>query len=221
MYSSLAQKAIAEALAGAWRKAVNTNLQILKSNPNDIDSLNRLARAYAELDQIRKAKTTAQKVLKIDSVNPIAIKALEKWKALKKKEDKPSPTCSSSPESFLEESGKTKIAPLIHIGDKAVLASLDSGDEVGLLTHPHRVSIVTKDGKYIGRLPDDLAARLRRFIKLGNDYQVLIKSIEEGEVKVFIRGSAVTFPPEKIDYISFTPPELVHRETPEIDLPED
>jgi len=221
METSLAQKAINQALAGAWKDAVDTNLQILKENPNDIDSLNRLARAYAELGLMTKARLTAQKVLKIDSANPIAIKALEKWKVIGKKMDKSQPQAALSAEIFLEEAGKTKIAPLIHIGDKTVLASLDSGDEVNLLPHPHRVSIVTKDGKYIGRLPDDLAARLRKFIKLGNTFQVLIKSIENGEVKVFIRGNAPSFPPEKIDYVSFTPPELVHKETPEIDLPED
>lgn len=210
METSLAQKAINQALAGAWKDAVNTNLQILKEDPNDIDSLNRLARAYAELGLMTKARPIAQKVLKIDSANSIAIKALEKWRTLKKKTGKPQPTAVLSAEIFLEEAGKTKIAPLIHLGDKAVVASLDSGDGVNLLPHPHRVSVVTKDGKYIGRLPDDLASRLRKLIKLGNTYQVLVKSVVNGEVKVFIRGSAATFPPE-----------LIHKETPEIDLPED
>ena len=105
MDDALAQKAIDLALKGDWEKAVEVNLQIAKIAPNDTDALNRLARAYAETGAIPKAKTTAEKVLKIDSVNPIAIRSLEKWKSLKKN-DKLSSTDISS-DTFLEEPGTT------------------------------------------------------------------------------------------------------------------
>ena len=55
--------------------------------------------------------------------------------------------------------------------------------------------------------------------KIGNKYQTLIKSIQPDEVKVFIREAErspklkdiATFSTEKVDYASFTPPELVHK----------
>jgi hypothetical protein len=214
MDTTLAQKAIQEALSGNWDQSLKLNLQILKENSSDIDALNRLARAYKELGQISKAREFAQKVLKIDSVNQIAVKALEKWKSLKAS-DKSLPVGIST-ESFLEEPGKTKLVPLMDVGDAKILAKLDSGDEVNFLVHPHRVSVITTDKKYIGRLPDDLAARLRRLIKSGNSYQALIKNIEGHEVKIFIREltskNGSSFPIEKIEYVSFTPPEFVHKE---------
>lgn len=217
MNDTLAQDAISAALAGNWRKALEINTTILKEDQKDIDALNRLSKAYAELGKLNKARQTAKRVLKIDPFNTIATKSLEKWKGLKKGE-----TYSSSPspaQVFLEEPGKTKILSLLHLGSSKILAKLDSGDEVKLNTHSHRVSVITKDGRYVGRLPDDLSARLRKLIKYGNEYSVYIKSIDKNDVKVFIREikrskklkDLPSFSTEKINYISFTPPELVHR----------
>jgi tetratricopeptide (TPR) repeat protein len=226
MDENLAQKAVSLALSGDWQEAVKINLQIVKSSATDTDALNRLARAYAEVGEIEKAKSTAEKVIKIDPVNPIATRSLEKWKSLKKSDRLSSTEISS--DTFLEEPGKTKIVTLLHTGDSDCLAKLSPGEKVKLLPHAHRVSVVTHDDKYMGRLPDDLAARLRRLIKLGNEYQVLVKTVESKEARVFIRevGKSpaakdfTSFPTEKIEYISFTPPELVHKDGPVLTLEE-
>lgn len=215
--NDLAQQAIDSALSCDWQKAVSLNKEIIKENPRDVDALNRLARAQAELGDYKKAKETAQKVLKIDPFNSIALKALSKWKNLNK--GKTQPSAPTKAYIFLEEPGKTKIVSLLHLGCVGVLANLDAGDEVILNTHSHRVSVTTHDAKYIGRLPDNLSANLRKLIKMGNTYRTFIKSITCSEVKVFIRETKrspkltdiPSFSSEKIDYISFTPPELVHK----------
>lgn len=217
MEQNLAQEAISAALAGEWEKALELNKEILKENKKDVDALNRTARAYAELGDIKKAKKTAQKVIKIEPFNKIAERAHKKWKGLRSGSS--SVSGPSSAQAFLEEPGKTKIVSLLHLGASLVLAKLDSGDEVELVPHRHRVSVNTKDGKYIGRLADDIAARLRKLIRAGNEYQVLVKSIEDDELKIFIRetkraekiANIPSFSSEKIDYVSFTPPELVHK----------
>lgn len=222
MEITLAQKAISLALSGDWEEAVNVNLQILAENPKDIDALNRLARAYAELGKVGKAKETAEKVLEIEPFNSIAKKCLDKWKAAGSVAKNGS-TPPTPPEAFLEESGKTKLITLVNPGDSKVIAALDSGEEVKISSYSHKVSVVTKDDKYIGRLPDDIAARLRNLIKAGTKYQVLVKSIKPKEVTVFIRETEkgegapdiASFPTEKIEYVSFTPPELVHEDEPE------
>lgn len=213
----LAQEAISKALVCQWEEAVKINKQILASDPTDVDALNRLARALAEQGDFKKAREIAQKVLKIDVFNTIATKALRKWKNLQNGE-----AGSSTPtqvQLFLEEPGKTKIVSLLHLGSTKILANLDSGDEVQLNTHSHRVSVNSADGKYVGRLADDLSARLRKLISYGNEYQVFIKSVNNSDVKVFIRETKrseklkdiSSFSTEKIDYISFTSPELVHK----------
>lgn len=210
------------ALSGNWAEAVKINLDIISGNSEDTDALNRLARAYWELGRVREAREATKKVLKIDPVNPIALKCIEKWKS---SEGHSTHSANSAPtdENFLEEPGKTKLVTLLNLGDGKIFANLDPGEEVKLFPHAHKVSINTADGRYIGRLPDDLAARLRGLIKAGNKYQVLMKSVDPKEIKVFIRElekgekspGMPSFPTEKIDYVSFTPPELIHRDAPE------
>jgi tetratricopeptide (TPR) repeat protein len=219
METSLAQKAVYLALAGKWREALEVNLQILSQSSDDLDALNRLARCYSEIGSTASAIETTQKVLKIDPINPIAQRCLSKWKVARPGENHKQGTTSG--EAFLEESGKTKMITLLNLGDKNVFANLDSGDEVKLASYSHKVSVIDDEDHYIGRLPDDLAARLRNFLKQGNKYQVIIKSADEKEVTVLIKElenktGVTSFPPEKIDYVSFTPPELVHRDIPEM-----
>jgi hypothetical protein len=93
----------------------------------------------------------------------------------------------ASPESFLEDPGKAKIITLINPGNEHLLANLDCGDIVQLVTHPHSIAVVTENNKCIGKLPDDLAARLNKLIKSGNKYEVIIKSVDTKDVTVFIR----------------------------------
>lgn len=215
----LAQQAVVAALSGNWKTAIKLNKKILSTDTKNVDALNRLARAYGELGEIKKAYLCAKKVLKTDPTNKIAEKSLKKWKEIKSNEGVSPAVNSFSPHTFLEEPGKTKLVTLLNLGDTAVLINLDTGDEVELTPHAHRVSVLTKDGKYIGRLPDDLAARLKNFMKQGNGYEVLIKSNDPEEIKVFIRevrkseklADIPSFQSEKIDYATYTPPELVHK----------
>lgn len=217
MQTDLAQDAISAALQGNWNKATETNIQILKGEPDNTEALLRLGRAYSELGKFDQARKTLQKLLKIDPFNNIATRLLDKWKGLKNGAGYASHP--STPQSFLEEPGKTKIVSLRNLGNTSVLVKLDAADEVKLSTHSHRAVVTTLDNKYVGRLPDDLSARLKKLVGMGNVYQVYIKSIDKNEVKVFIRetvrdkklSDVPSFSPERFDYVSFTPPELVHK----------
>ncbi|MFC1649756.1 tetratricopeptide repeat protein [Patescibacteria group bacterium] len=185
MNSNLAHKAIANAMAGRWEQALKYNLRILNDLPEDVDALNRSARAYAELGDIPNAKKSARKVLSIDPFNNIAQKSLGRWKNLKKGDV----ICAGTTDAnvFIEEPGKTKTIKLIHTGDKRVLCVLEAGMKVVMQTNAHRVSICTIEGKYIGRFPDDISAHIKNLVQIGNDYMVCVKSIEEKSVHVFIR----------------------------------
>ena len=227
MDTSPAQTAISLALSGKWDEAAVANLEIIKSNPNDTEAMCRLARAYSELGKISEALKIVNKILEIDPANTIAIKTSEKLKMAKKY--KLSPQYSAHNESFLEEPGKTKLVELLNLGEPENYLNLDPGEEVKLTPYSYRVTINKIDGKYIGRLPDDLSARLKCLIKEGTKYQTLIKSVRPKEITVFIReieknsknDGVLSFPPEKIEYVSFTPPELVHRDTPDMETTEE
>lgn len=218
--------AVTFALTGKWNEAIDANLKILKENPDDTEALCRLTRAYFELGKTSDAKDSANKVLEIDPTNQIASKFIEKIKIAKGNNGGTATfPCN---ESFLEESGKTKMIGLMNIGDIETFANLDPGEEVKLVTYPHRVSVTTLNGKYIGRLPDDIAARLKNLIKEGYKYQVLLKSLSAKAIIVFVRetekgenSETPSFPGEKIEYVSFTPPELVHSDTPDVETTEE
>lgn len=219
----LAQKAISAALSGDWALAERLNKKITQTEPDNIEALNRLARSQSELSKVKEAEATYKKVLKLDRYNQIAQKAISRLEKRKTQKTAPSPAILET--TFLEEPGKTKTVSLIHLGDAQVLAELDSGEEVMLEGRRHRISVTTPNGRYIGRIPDDLSSRLIKLIKGGNKYQALVKSVDSNSVKIFIRElercekfkDLPSFPlSEKVGYVAFTPPELVHEELPEV-----
>jgi hypothetical protein len=216
----LSQEAILKALRGDWKGALQVNLKLLKEVGKNTDVLNRIAKCYAELGNIEKAKSYAKKVLNLDPFNTIAQKSLEKWSNIKNG-IKHTPTKITTL-NFLEEAGKTRIIPLRNISAASALLALDCGTEVKLIANPHSVTVVTTDGKYIGRLPDDIAARLKMLVKAGNIYESFVKCANKYEVKIFIReikrvphlAHIASFPAEKITYLAFTAPELLHNKKP-------
>lgn len=227
--NSLAQQAVVAALEGRWPDAAKLNKQILSANSRDFDALNRLGRAYLELGKKNDAISTYKKVLRIDPYNSIARKAVDRLSKVhtRLRQNTSLQThnkTTTSATSFLEEPGKTKTANLIHLGATQVIGSLDVGDQVKLGPHAHRVSIETVDNHYVGRLPDDISRRIIKLTQAGNEYEAIVRSATPSHVKIFIRetkkGESVkdipSFPQtEKPNYITFTPPDLIHEEKPE------
>jgi len=206
MEIDLAQKAILAAINGEWELALQINELILQSSPDDTGAMNRKAKALVELGYVEQALGMCEQVLSVDPYNKIASKCIDKWKSNGHATGQRKPI---DPQTFLEEPGKTKIVSLINIGDETTYATLDSGDEVKILHHSHRVCIANVEGKYIGRLPDDLSVRLKQLIEYGNQYTCWIKCVEGREVKVFIRevsrcskASAIqSFPNERSSFV--------------------
>jgi len=187
MEENLVQKAIDLALKGNWLEAIKINLQILKKDKTDIDSLNRLARAYFEIGEIRKAKSTSKKALLIDPKNNITLNALEKYKNCSDDESRPEYQNNIDASIFIEQIGKTKLTTLINLGSNKTTSSLSAGDEAILIVHSHRVTVNAANGNYLGKVTDDLSARLRNLVKGGNTYKVFIKSTNRNCLKVIIK----------------------------------
>ena len=183
MELDLAQEAVNAALSSDWKNAIKLNHQILKVNSKDTDALNRLARAYAESGDMEKAKETTQKVLKIDPINKIANRCLLKWKNFKATN-----SFKFSKTAFIEDPTRTRIVSLINLGDTSTLSSLNCGDIVKLIPRTHRVNVATLADLYIGRFPDDLALKFIHLIKLGGDYEVVVKNVSNSEVKIFVKA---------------------------------
>jgi len=188
--TDLELKAVDEAIKLNWAKALEINVEILKDFPEDVPTLNRLAKAYMEIGELQKCVKTLKSVLKIDKYNPIAVKNLQKAEQFHTKGKKNNNFTIRKIKSsclFIEEPGKTKILRLLNLAPKSILISINPLDEVNLLPKRHTIQIINIEGKYIGALPDDVAKRLTTLIKGGNKYEAFIKSAEKKEIDIFIR----------------------------------
>lgn len=181
--------AIQTALSGDWQNASLINKALLNDNPNDIETLNRLAFAFTVLGKIKAAKTTYKKVLEIDPLNPIAIRNLKRLTDTKVDLDKNVSKLSVKHvhNTFLEEPGKTKIIELVNIAQPRIIANLRIGQPLNISIKRSKIFVQDDAKQYIGVLPDDIGKRLIRFIKGGNRYEALLRSANSHHVVVFIK----------------------------------
>jgi len=181
---SLKNQAIQTALSGDWQNAIVLNKNLIKEDPNDIDALNRLALAYLIVGKTKDAKSMYQKVIKLDPLNPIAQRSLNK---LKDKKTIPAiPKSYKINNHFLEQPGKTKVIELINIAQPQIIERLRTGLLLELSVKRFKL-FVLDNKQYIGVLPDDIGKRLIKFIKANGIYEAFVKSASPHKVAIFIR----------------------------------
>ncbi len=180
--------AINLAMQSKWDDAVSANQSILNVFPNDVDSYNRLGKAYTELGRYDEARDSYSKALSIEPSNTIARKNLTRLAGLKGTEpEKASVATRVDPKLFIEEAGKTAVSMLRNPSAREVLAKVTAGDQVSLETQDDSVRILTLNGDYLGKLEPRLATRLVGLMKGGNRYEAAITSVTDQQVKVIVR----------------------------------
>ncbi len=188
---TLQTQAIDAALCCDWQKAIELNKQLNEQDPENPECLNRLARAYFELGSYQESKKIYQQVLKIDPYNSNSQKNLKMVSAFKKDETRKkngeAQNTTISPALFLEESGITKVIPLIKVAEPQKISKLHPGALVKLVTKSRSISVIDYNDNYLGVLPDDIAHLLLKLIKGGNKYQVLVKSVKLNGLTILIR----------------------------------
>ena len=115
--------AVALAMEGRWKEAVEVNKNLIENSPNDVDSYNRLGRAYMELGEYAQAREAYEKALELDSYNTIAKRNLQRLSLL----GESGTTGEASyqrvdPQSFIEEVGKAGVVSLVRLAQPPVLA---------------------------------------------------------------------------------------------------
>lgn len=188
-----AEAAIAAALTNDWASAIRINTTILKAYPSDIASLNRLGYAYTQNGQRNLAKSTFEKVLKLDPYNQIAMKHTKTLGSAKhtKGSIPPGITNHVSPLSFLEEPGITKVVAAVNSAPADAISHLTPGMEVALRPRKHCVELRNlSTNTYIAALPDDISFRLLRLMSFGNRYQAFVKGLDKKTVIVIVREIA-------------------------------
>ncbi len=197
------RQAIALAMEGRWREAVGANKGILETFPNDIDTLNRLGRAYIELGEYAEARAAYSRAKELDPYNSIADKNLRRLAHLA--EDKEIPKSEGStrlePNYFIEETGKAGVVRLQQLGPKEVLAKMVAGDKATLEVLDGNLRVRNEDGEVLGMVESRHGQRLARLMAGGNKYVVSVTSSTEDSLAVMIRE--VFQHPAQVGQLSF------------------
>ncbi|MBI2040235.1 hypothetical protein HYT18_04115 [Candidatus Microgenomates bacterium] len=183
------KRAIEAALEYRWQDALKLNKHIIKLDPQNVDALNRQARAYMELGRYNLAKKYYCQVLKADPYNPIAQKNLKIIKAFKTSKIIPHPNgqVKLSPSLFLQEPGKTKVVNLLNVCEPQKISQAYCGMKVDMILKNRKITVVDENGEHLGVLPDDISHHLTRLLRGGNKYELFIKSIRINALSVLIR----------------------------------
>jgi tetratricopeptide (TPR) repeat protein len=211
----LSQQAIQLAMQGRWQDAIEINNQITELTPSDAEAYNRLGKAYSETGQVTEAREAYESALRADAANLIAQRNLERLSRITDAEVAElmrKGTSTLDPRFFMEETGKTAVVALQHPASPTTLAALSAGDQVKLEKQDSQVVATTMDGTYIGRVDDQLSARLIRLMNGGNEYQAGVVGVDGNAVRVIIRETHQS--PQNVGRISFPPrtaPETLPR----------
>lgn len=227
-------EAITYARNSNWEAAIDSSRQLLSSDPNDVETLNRLAKAYFENGENDNAEQTYQRVLEISEHNPIARRMAG---LISRTRSAPAKTREFvDMRMFAIETGKSTLTSL-HIDTDAEI-SLVPGEKLTLRANTQPVhydgqqkpvqtsgdnespaksylddaialDVYDCNDVNLGRLEPRLAARLIRFMKLGNEYTAAVLSLNEkrDQIQIVIREShrnpdnrhEVSFPGKLID----------------------
>lgn len=188
--AELSKLAINAALSCKWEEAIRLNNEIIKEEPKNISCLNRLAHALFESGNLQESKNVYNQVLEIDPYNEIAQKNLKKVAAYKKSPNGKSTNGQAtaiSPDLFIAEPGTVQTVNLVKLTEPQKLLTIYPGMIVNLTTKNRGLCMTDSENNYIGALPDDISHLLIRFIKGGNKYQGIVKSVKSNAVCVLVR----------------------------------
>jgi tetratricopeptide (TPR) repeat protein len=185
----LAEQAIAQAAAGQWSDAADTNRKLLEMGP-EADAENRLAKALWELGELGSAREHYQSALALDPTNRIAERNIDRLRTLlvaAGEKTVPAMDGSKAPvRIFVEETGKTGFAHLLDLPDAKKLAQVNPGDTVELKPETNRL-IAMSNGMRIGVVEPRVAARLLKLLADGNKYLAGVTSLGAQDVRIIIR----------------------------------
>ena len=185
----LAEQAIAQAAAGQWSDAADTNRKLLEMGA-EADAENRLAKALWEQGELGAAREHYQAALALDPTNRIAERNIDRLRTLlvaAGEKTVPAQEGSKAPvRIFVEETGKTGFAHLLDLPDAKKLAQVNPGDTVELQPEGNRL-IANSNGMRIGVVEPRVAARLLKLIADGNKYLAGVTSLGAQDVRIIIR----------------------------------
>ena len=218
------KEAIDLAMQARWQEAVNVNREIVESFPEDVDTYNRLGRAYMELGQYTRAKESYRRAVAIDPYNPIAARNLRRLNDLKDTGAAVVETDKVEPQQFIEEIGKAGVVSLYELVPKEDRARLVAGDKVYLKVNGSALVVETSRGEFVGKVDPKYGLRLVRLVLGGNQYSASVVKSTADSMTVIIRetyqhpsqAGKLSFPPKGMEeFRPFASDKLLKLETEE------
>ncbi len=181
------EQAIYLAMKNRWDEAAQVNREILDLFPNEVDAYNRLGKALTELGRYADARDAYAQAVKLDPLNGIASKNLQRLGKLAAEGSAAPAPSPVDPRLFIEESGKTTLTQLTDVRRTEAAAKLSAGDHLQLARRGNQVVVADQAGNDIGRIEPKLEQDLIRLLDLGNHYSVFVTAANEQSVHVIIR----------------------------------
>ena len=191
----LDREAVDLALKGDWERAAQVNRAILELFSDDVEALNRLAKALIELGSYEEASSVLDHLGEVAPYNNIARKnrsRLEQMRAQVKTNDRAVATsrharrAAGAPQLFIGESGKSATTVLRQTPQRLSLALVSPGDPVSLRLEHHALNVYADDGKYLGQVDPRLGRRLSRLIEGGNTYEAAVIGVNDEGISIII-----------------------------------
>jgi hypothetical protein len=197
------KEAIDMAMQARWQEAVEINKEIVTNFPEDVDTYNRLGRAYLELGQYKLSREAYKKSVELDPYNTIANRNLRRLKDMKDMGKTEVETDKVEPQKFIEEIGKAGVVILEALAQKEKRASTVAGDKAVLKIEGSYLAVENSRGEYLGRIEPKHAPRLIRLMLGGNKYSAfVVKSTADG-MTVMVRETYQD--PSQVGKLSFPP----------------
>jgi hypothetical protein len=184
------KEAIDLAMEGRWQEAVAINKEIIEDFPDDVDTYNRLGRAYMELGDYSQARGAYSRAVELDPYNAIAKRNLRRLNDLKELKEPVSlevDTEKVEPNHFIEEIGKAGVVTLHDLAPKEIRARMVAGDKVYLKVDGFSLVVENSRGEYLGRVEPQHARRLARLMMGGNKYMAAVVRSVVDMMTVIIR----------------------------------
>ncbi len=188
----LDREAVRLALNGEWERAVEVNRAILELFTNDVEAMNRLAKALIELGDYEEASSVLGRVCSIAPYNNIARKNLARLEQMRGSaaSTRHARKATGAPQLFIGESGRSVTTGLRHTPRRLSLATVSPGDPVTLSIENHGISVYADDGQYLGQVEARLGHRLSRLIEGGNTYASAIVGVGSEGISVIIHETS-------------------------------
>ncbi len=185
----LGREAVSLALKGEWERATEVNKAILELFTEDVEAMNRMAKAFIELGHYADAKAVLDRVCEVAPYNNIAKKnraRLEQMGA-NPSANKQIRKATGAPQLFIEESGKLATTVLRKVPSRRIASHVSPGDPVTLQQENNAMNVYYGDAEFVGQVEPKMGKRLIQLIQGGNTYAAAIIGVNDEGISVIIR----------------------------------